>query len=163
MPILARASITPSLFDRLTDHEPRHTKEATPPEQLQRELYKAGVARALTSVLNTLQREEDIPEEYELVRQSVLAYGMPDFTTAPMDRDAIRQAVERVIRVFEPRLSRVEVAFEPEPGRRDVEQLLFRFVFRISAVLRLDVGSEPVVYDAVLPKELRRFQVTVGR
>jgi hypothetical protein len=35
--------------------------------------------------------------------------------------------------------------------------------FRISGMLRMDLGLEPVVYDADVPKESRRFQVLPGR
>jgi hypothetical protein len=32
--------------------------------------------------------------------------------------------------------------------------------FRISAFLKADLGNEPVLFDAELPKATRRFQVT---
>jgi predicted component of type VI protein secretion system len=72
-----------------------------------------------------------------------------------MDREAIRRAIERAVRLFEPRLSRVQVTF--------VEGGDLKFSFRISGVLRVDLGLETVVYDAELPKESRQFRVTPGR
>ena len=154
-----------SLFDRLTDLEPLHSREVAPPEWEQRERYKTSVARDLTNLLNTRRSESDIPEEFENTRKSLMAYGMPDYTTAPMDREGIRRSIERVVRLFEPRLSRVEVMLDPEEddGRRESYKVHFRLSFRISGVLRTDIGVEPVVYDASLPKESRRFQVVVGR
>jgi type VI secretion system protein ImpF len=144
-----------SLFDRLTDYEPRNSREVLPPERDQRQEYKASVARDLTNLLNVRRDEGDIPEEFEETRESLAAYGVQDFTTAPMDREAIRRAVERTVRRFEPRLSRVQVT--------EIEGSDFSFSFRISGMLRVDVGTEPVVYDADLPMESRRFRVMAGR
>jgi type VI secretion system protein ImpF len=151
----AKSRVIASLFDRLTDYEPRNSREILPPERDQREAYRASVARDLTHLLNTCRSEADIPEEFEYTRESLAAYGVQDFMTAPMDREAIRRAVERTVRRFEPRLSRVQVT--------DVEGGDFTFSFRISGMLRVDVGVEPVVYDAELPTESRRFRVKPGQ
>lgn len=148
-------AILASLFDRLTDYEPRNSREALPPEWEQLRQYKLGLARDLTNLLNIRRSESDIPEEFEATRQSLAAYGLQDFTTAPVDRDAIRRAMERTIRAFEPRLSRVQVTV--------VEGADFKFSFRISGMLRVENTLEPVVYDAELPKESRHFQVHPGR
>jgi type VI secretion system protein ImpF len=151
---IEKSRVVPSLFDRLTDYEPRNFREILPPERDQLEAHKASVARDLTNLLNSRRSEADIPEEFEYARESLAAYGVQDFTTAPMDRDAIRRAVERSVRRFEPRLSRVQVT--------DLGGDL-TFSFRISGMLRVDLGVEPVVYDAELPTESRRFRVTPGR
>jgi len=150
-----RSTVIASLFDRLTDYEPKNSREVPPPERDQREAHKASVARDLTNLLNTRRSEADIPEEFEYTRESLAAYGVQDFTTAPMDREAIRRAVERTVRRFEPRLSRVQVT--------DVEGRHLTFSFRISGMLRVDLGAEAVVYDAELPTESRRFRVKAGR
>ena len=147
--------IKASLFDRLTDDEPRASREVPPPEWEQLRQNKDGLARDLTNLLNTRRSETDIPEWFERTRQSLAAYGVQDFTAAPMDREAIRRAIKRSIRLFEPRLTRVQVSLEDGGD--------FQFAFRISGMLRLDVGLEPVVYDAELPKESRRFRVRAGR
>src|SRR5580698_3350215 len=103
---LERRSIVASLFDRLTDGEPANSREVPPTEWDQRESYRLSVARDLTNLLNTRLNEADIPEEFELSRDSILAYGLQDFTVAPVDRETVRRGVERTIRRFEPRLSR---------------------------------------------------------
>lgn len=147
--------VIPSLFDRLTDLDPRNSREVPPPEWEQLQQFKDSVARDLTNLLNTRRSESEIPEEFELTRQSLAAYGLQDFTATPMDRDAIRRTIESTIRLFEPRLIRVHVSF--------LESGDFKYSFRISGTLRVDVSLEPVVYDAELPKESRRFQVVTGR
>src|ERR1700680_2871370 len=136
----AKSMVIASLFDRLTDYQPRNSREVLPPERDQRQEFKASIARGLTSLFNIRRNESDIPEEFEQTRESLAAYGLPDFATAPMDREAIRRGVERPGRRFEPRWSRVQVT-EVEGGE-------FTFSFRISGMLRVDLGVEPVVYDA---------------
>jgi type VI secretion system protein ImpF len=148
-------AIIGSLLDRLTDFEPRNSREIAPPEWEQLREFKNSVARDLTSLLNTRRSENDMPEDFQYTRESVAAYGIQDFTTAPMDRESIRRAIERSVRIFEPRLARVLVTL--------VEGGDFTFSFRISGLLRTDTGVEPVVYDAELPKESRRFRVLAGR
>jgi type VI secretion system protein ImpF len=147
--------IAASIFDRLTDYDPRNSREVAPPEGEQVRSHKESVARDLTSLLNTRRSQADIPEEFVYTRESLAAYGVEDFTTAPMDRESIRRAIERTVRIFEPRLSRVQVVL--------VEGGDFTFSFRILGMLRIDAGLEPVVYDADLPKESRRFRVIPSR
>jgi type VI secretion system protein ImpF len=144
-----------SLFDRLTDYEPRNSREVPPPEWEQLREHKHSVARDLTNLFNTRRSEADIPEQFEFTRESLAAYGVQDFTTAPMDREAIRRAIQRTVRLFEPRLTRVQVSVE-DSGE-------FKFSFRIFSMLRVDVRLEPVVYDAELPVESRRFRVMATR
>jgi type VI secretion system protein ImpF len=151
----AKSMVVASLFDRLTDYEPRDSREILPPERDQREAHKASVARDLTNLLNTRRSETDIPEEFEYTQESLAAYGVQDFTVAPMDREAIRRAVERAVRRFEPRLNRVQVT--------EVEGGDFTFAFRITGMLRVELGLEPVVYDADMPTASRRFRVNPGR
>jgi type VI secretion system lysozyme-like protein len=145
-----------SLFDRLTDAHPRDTREVPPPVYEQLREHKNTVARDLTNLLNTRRNENDIPEEFQLTRQSLAGYGVQDFTTAPMDREAIRTAIERTIRVYEPRLTRVQVTLDESSNGLE-------FLYRISGMLRVNVGLEPVVYDAKLPSESRRFRVIANR
>jgi len=147
--------VAQSLFDRLTDYDPRNSREVPPPEWEQLRAHKESVARDLTNLLNVRRSDKDIPEDFVYTRESLAAYGVVDFTTAPMDREDIRRAIERAVRLFEPRLSRVQVIV--------IEGGDLRFSFRISAILRIEVGMEPVVYDADLPKDSRRFQVMPGR
>lgn len=142
-----------SLFDRLTADQPNLRDAASPEGDLR--THEQSVARDLTNLLNVRRSELDIPEEFVQTRESVAAYGIEDFTTAPMDRESIRRAIERTVRLFEPRLSRVQVTL--------IDRGDLKFFFRISALLRMDTGMEPVVYDADLPKESRRIRVMPGR
>ena len=143
------------LFDRLTDENPRVSREVPPNEWERMAAFKKSVARDLTNLLNTRINEADFPEEYKQVRQSVAAYGVQDYSRSPVEKDDIRRSIERAISRFEPRLTRVQVQVK-EGGPLELH-------FRISAYLKADLGSEPVLFDAELPNQTRRFQVSEDR
>lgn len=155
MPAPREQTVAASLFDRLTDYDPRNSREAPPPRSEQFQNYKEGVARDLTNLLNVRRSDADIPEAFPYTRESIAAYGVQDFTTAPIERDEIRRSIERTVRIFEPRLSRVQVSL--------IEAGVFNVAFRITGLLRIITGLEPVVYDADLPKDARRIRVISGR
>ena len=146
-----------SLFDRLTDNNPKATKEVPPNEwQLLADL-KSGIAHDLTNLLNTRISEDDIPQEFSEIRDSILAYGVQDFAVSPLDRESIKQSIERSIRVFEPRLSRVKVEW------LESHSSALKLHYRIWAFLRADYGNQPLVFDAELPAETRQFKVNADR
>jgi len=147
-----------SILDRLVDENPTASRDL-PGNRLQsmRDLERA-VARDLEAMLNTRRETlEDLPPEYHELNQSLLVYGLPDFTIMTMleqqDRNRIRRAVEQTIATFEPRLERVRVSLEfageQERGVR----------FRIDALLKVEPASEPVTFDAVLQLNTQEYQV----
>jgi type VI secretion system protein ImpF len=140
-----------SLFDRLTDKEPRQSREVDLSIGDQMREFKDGVARDLTCLLNTRRNGADIPAEFVLTNESLAAYGIPDFGPVSVDREVIRRSIERTVRLFEPRLTRTQVVLD-EGGQSKLS-------FRIFGVLRTTIGMEPVAYDAELPLESRRFRV----
>jgi type VI secretion system lysozyme-like protein len=100
-------------------------------------------------LLNT-RREflEGAPPEYKEVNNSLLMFGLPDFTSYsllnPEHRKLIRRAVEEALNKFEPRLKSVQVTLE-SPSKFDAA-----LHFRIDALLRLDPAPEPITFDAAL-------------
>ena len=155
MPVPTGSQIVLSIFDRLTDENPRQSRELPVTEWEQMAALKNSVARDLGTLLNTRISLADIPEEFEQVRESVAAYGVEDYTRSPVEKDGIRRSIERAVRAFEPRLTRVQVEL------LSVSALELRF--RIVASLKADLGNEPVVFDAALPKETRHFKVKEER
>jgi type VI secretion system protein ImpF len=147
--------LVPCLFDRLTDFEPRTRRDVPLTGWEQMEAIKASVARDLTNLLNTRRSEWDIPEEFTNTNESIAAYGIQDFTASPVNAEEMRRAIDKAVRTFEPRLTHVSVEMRT---RSD-----FELEFRIVAMLRINVRSEPVVFDTILPKHSRRFQVVEGR
>ncbi|MGH8013244.1 MAG: type VI secretion system baseplate subunit TssE [Candidatus Binataceae bacterium] len=156
----ARNEIVPSLLDRLIDDHPELSHEPLSSRFYDVRQLEASVARDLESMLNTRQeRLEELAAEFVETGKSLLAYGLPDFTTynllAPDDRNRLRRAIENAIARFEPRLQRVRVSMET-PNQTD-----HSLRFRIEALLRVDPATEPVTFDTIL--QLQTQEYTVAR
>lgn len=140
--------ITLSLLDRLTDHAMGSRQDSPLDRRKAKEALKASLWRDLTYLLNTRRREEEVPEEFNEANQSLLTYGLPDFSRYslknPGDLSRLRRAIEGAIRRFEPRLENVKVTFE-EP-----EETAPALHFRVDGLLRIDPAPEPVSFETLL-------------
>jgi type VI secretion system protein ImpF len=136
------------LLDEVFEDALHKMRKPSPSSVSLREV-KRSVSRDIEVLLNT-RREllEGTPSEYKEVPNSLLMFGLPDFTSLsilnPEHRKLIRQSVEEALNKFEPRLKSVQVTLEP-PRKFDAA-----IHFRIDAMLRLDPGPEPVTFDAAL-------------
>jgi type VI secretion system protein ImpF len=147
---MARAPVTsllrPTVLDRLL--QPPGTR-AFPAIGL-REL-KAAVARDLEALLNTTSLLSDSAELAELpeARESILAYGIPDFSNAswrnPSEARRICRDIEAAVRTFEPRLVSDSVRVVMQQGDPSSDMKLR---FRIEGTLRVEPISEPVSFDS---------------
>jgi type VI secretion system protein ImpF len=145
-------SVSLSLLDRLAEPEGR----SSPWEDLRQ--FKASLCRDLAGVLNTRRTEHDFPAEYEQCKNSLLNYGVVDFTsynlTNAIEQEQLRRSMERAIRQFEPRLSRVTVHVEaPDPLKPVLK-------FQISAILRAELIPEEVLFDVTVHRDSRKVAVT---
>ena len=148
--------LLPSVLDRLLDDEPDVAREvARNRSQVLREL-KQSVRRDLENLLNTRFRCKGHPAHLDELEQSLVNYGIPDFTGANLgsaqDRERYRRVLEATIRTFEPRLKNVAIRFSDTGDQ--VERLLH---FRIDAVLRAE--ESPVVYDTSLEPSTGTIEV----
>ncbi len=160
-PIRSDQPLVPSVLDRLLDEAPETTSEPVKNRaQLLRDL-KLAVRRDLEHLLNTRRRNITPPDELVELADSLLTYGIPDFSgTGPgseEDREAFARTVEQIIRENEPRLVKVAVilAEDPQPGDRTLR-------FRIDALLRADPAPEPVMFDSTLEPATTQFAVKGG-
>src|ERR1700719_81349 len=111
-----------SLLDRLTDLAPDSKREARSSPWDEMREFKASLCRDLTALLNTRRAEEDFPPAYVEATNSLLSFGVADFTSYnlknSLEQERVRRSIERAIREFEPRLARVTVTLdEPDPAR----------------------------------------------
>ncbi len=102
----------------------------------------ASVIDHLIKILNT--RQGSAPTAPDL--------GMPDFTSlvGSLDADSLpemEQTLTQVITRYEPRLTAVQVDFEPQPDKP------FMVAFRLAAKVRLDAREVPVVFETVLDSD----------
>lgn len=156
----AEQDLVPSVLDRLIDTEPGVSTEPKVNRAVRLAQLKEAVKRDLEWLLNTKRMAIEIPADLRHLHASLLTFGLPDFTHAslnrPDDTRALKQAVEAVVRRFEPRLKGVTVtlleAREFERGLR----------FRIDAQLDVDPAPEAVSFDSVLDLTSKSFAINPG-
>ncbi|HJZ57389.1 MAG TPA: type VI secretion system baseplate subunit TssE [Gemmataceae bacterium] len=160
-PIRSDQPLVPSVLDRLLDDNPEVSSEpAKNRAQLLRDM-KLSVRRDLENLLNARRRNLVPPPGLSELADSLLSYGIPDFSgTGPAtakDREAFCRVIEGIIRENEPRLVRVavELAANPEAADRTLR-------FRIDALLRADPAPEPVIFDSTLEPATTQFELTGG-
>ena len=150
--------VTLSIMDRLTDLEPDSKKEARTSFWEEIRELKASLCRDIAAVLNTRRAERDFDPGYEEATNSLLTFGVVDFTSYNLlngiEQEQVRRSIEHAIRQFEPRLARVTVSME-EPN-----SLKPMLRFQISALLRIDSIAESFVFDVTLPRDSRRIAVS---
>ena len=118
--------LQPSLLDRLTDNEPKKSKESRDKRVMSLQQIREAVERDLASLLSAgcLETTKDL-EAYPEVRHSVLNYGIHDLsgaTVADANTEDIERMLHRAINDFEPRILpnslRVRVTTNPDEMRR---------------------------------------------
>ena len=155
-----QAGISLSLLDRLLDLQPESREEAQPNSWEQLRTFKVSLCRDLSALLNTRRAEQDFDPAYEEAANSLLSFGITDFTSynlkSGVEQEQVRRSIERAIRQFEPRLARVSVSIEEPDPLRPILQ------FQIEALLRIGPAAEPVVFDVRLHRDSRRMAVSGG-
>jgi type VI secretion system protein ImpF len=138
--------VIPSLLDRLIDSDYKTPRDVSVSRAESLRELKAAVQRDLEHLLNARNPNWDLDSAYTEAGQSVIAYGMPDFSSLvmPNDERRLRLMVEAAIRTFEPRLTGVTTALlEPSADRR--------VQLRIDGRLLIDPSPEAVSFDMVMP------------
>ena len=148
--------ISLSVLDRLIDFEPEARQEAPASRSKSLRQLKQAIRRDLEWLLNTRLAWQP-PEELPLLRDSLLSWGLPDFSTLSVrnadDQQTLVHALESTLRRFEPRLQDVAVSLAQTS---DVERAMR---FRIEARLRIDPVPEPVTFDTTLQLGSGNFAV----
>ena len=133
--------LLPSLLDRLIDDEPDVTTEPAWQQSQDLREYQLAVLRDVENLLNSRPTRTELADGLPEVAQSVLTYGMPDFTSIGIsgldDRERLRRAVQRTVQRFEPRLRNVRAILH-EPENR------FERSLRLTVEAMLHVDPEPV-------------------
>jgi type VI secretion system protein ImpF len=157
-PIRTDQPLVPSVLDRLIDDDPLVSTELQRNRsQLLREM-KLSVRRDIENLLNSRRRNLIPPPRLVELAQSLLTYGVADFSgTGPAtakQREAFCRSLEDVIRKNETRLLevQVELASNPQPGDRTLR-------FRIDALMKADPAPEPVIFDSALEPVTNTFAI----
>lgn len=108
---------------------------------------REGLRRDLEALLNTRHRMLGLPVELDMLEGSLLDYGVDDFTNESHASEEFREtfveAIERLLRRFEPRLGRFEVTVLSDP-----DQLDRTLRFRISGVVTLSGARQELQFDS---------------
>jgi len=146
-----------SVLDRLIDYEPEISREPVASRSKNLRQLKQSVRRDLEWLLNTRQLATGVPPELKEVTDSVVAFGLPDFTALSIDnaddQKLIKREIEEAVRRFEQRLESVVVSIEPvQPTERVLR-------FRIDGRLKIDPAPEPITFDTVLQLGSGEYEV----
>jgi type VI secretion system protein ImpF len=118
----------------------------------------AAVLRDLENLLNTVHTARDIPSEFPEVRDSVVAYGLPDLASmeaiSSEQRATIGKTIRATIERFEPRLRRVRVTLLKQD-----DEVRMSLKFRIDARLAVDPAPD-VAFDTILEVGTGKYLVT---
>ncbi|MDG3005787.1 type VI secretion system baseplate subunit TssE [Paludisphaera mucosa] len=148
-----------SLWDRLTNPDllVGESSDATATSRLDR--LRREVLAHVEWILNARCCVGAAIEGSEILRSSLVGYGLPDIsglrTGDPRDRGQLERMIEDVIRRFEPRLKDVRVEFNA--AARDAASTTLNY--RVSAVIKVKPIAQPILFDTVLELGGRAFQV----
>jgi type VI secretion system protein ImpF len=135
--------VTQSLIDRLTDQEQwPETRTASI------SMYRESLKRDVEWLLNTRQPVIPDLEGYPATAASVLNFGLPDIHSfdgsAGREHNALTVALEKCIRVFEPRINQARVFLT----RTDL--LSRSLMFHIEGQIIYENMNEEIKFDTVL-------------
>jgi len=154
--------LRPSLLDRLIDNEPGVSTEPQWRRVQNLREFEDGVLRDLAALLNTRQSHAPSSEDFREMNQSVLTYGLPDFTASGAqnmdDIEQLRRCVEAAIERFEPRVRQVSVRLlETTEGDREGRKL--RMV--IEGMLWVEPDPQPILLDTEIEPISGQCQIKV--
>ncbi|MEQ9408264.1 MAG: type VI secretion system baseplate subunit TssE [Fuerstiella sp.] len=153
-----RSTIRLSLLDRLIDHDPTTSTEVPPDDTEKLRIIQQALRRDLECLLNTRYRCVAWPPELNQIDNSLINYGIPDFTAASLnaaeDSSVLLKAIRQAIDLFEPRL--VEVRVTPVPNEHSYDRT---FRFRIEGVLIVAGARHLVQYDSSMVAATGQFDV----
>ena len=151
---VSEQTLLPSVLDRLID--PNSLGTSSQPWYSIDQLMNA-VKRDIIALLNSRQTHQGLLDDYPECRESLLTFGLPDFTTldasTAVRRADIGRQLEDVIRRFEPRLRDVRVTLT-EPV--DVRQRTLRY--RVEAMMNIDAAPN-VAFEVILELATGQYDV----
>jgi type VI secretion system protein ImpF len=150
--------LQPSLLDRLADDAPDQTVESREERVLSFGKLKQSVVRDLQWLLNAgrLESDQDL-SAFPQVKQSVLNYGIPDFTgttAGNTDPSALARILRQAILDFEPRILRPSLKVRAKAGGEHNT-----LIFEIEGELWSQPLPERLYLKTILDLELGSIEV----
>ena len=153
-------TVQQSVLDRLLDFEPRLAGD--PPLSWSDSVNRLrdAVRRDIEWLLNTRRISEPASADFPEVQASLYHFGLPDISSLSRDSsetpETLRRRIEECIRLFEPRLTAVQVLTR-ETAASDVHHAMH---FSIQAILDMEPNPERVTFDTVLEVGSGEFSIT---
>lgn len=144
--------LQPSLLDRLTDDAPARTDESREARVISAQRLRECVIRDLSWLLNCTHRGAGLlPDAAPRVADSVLNYGVPDFTgvaRSGLDASRLERELRTAILAFEPRLiaDTLRVQVRVDGGRMDGRALVFD--------IQSEMWAQPIPLNLYLKTEV---------
>lgn len=117
-----------TLLDLLIDNDPKSGIETRLSDSQRETALRESVEMDIAGLLNTRHWLGTWPPELELLRFSILNYGLPDVSGAAIDSKAVQNVLSQTVRmtleVFEPRLSNIKVVLTTGIGERGAQLLI---------------------------------------
>lgn len=152
-------TVRQSVLDRLIDTEPRLSGDRPMSWSESVSRLRESVKRDIEWLLNTRRTPEPASDDFPEVQASIYHFGIPDISSLNRDSketpEKLRRQIEECIRVFEPRLTNVQV--QVRDGDNDPHHEL---LFSIYALLDIEPNPERVQFDTVLEVGSGEFSVT---
>ncbi len=152
-------SAKPSILDRLIDTQPDQKSELPWSNAERLQIIRKGIRRDVQDLLNSRFRCVAWPPQLDELDESLLNYGLPDFTAAGLnlarEPEILLEAVRRALNTFEPRLTDVRVKLTDE--NYHIDRTLR---FRIDAVLLIENQRIPMHLESAV--ETRTGQFNIG-
>ncbi len=159
--------LLPSLFDRLTDEEPRRKKEARPERAVNLDQYRRAVLRDVLFLLNTCNLQAETMENHlpENVRSSTINYGIPPLSGvnfSDIEWQDVTQHIKQAIIDFEPRLDEksLQVIANAEDDNND--SLHNKLIIEIKGHLKLNPYPKEFLLRTSMDIETGLFNLLEG-
>lgn len=109
------------LLSRLMDYEPENICDVDEKRYISFTQLQEDIKQNLENILNTRLMLLDADPQLTEVKQSVLHYGIPDFTQqyamVKAQQKVLCQRIEKAINHFEPRLQQVSIMLAENPDK----------------------------------------------
>ena len=162
-----RNQLLPSLFDRLTDEEPRKKKEARPDQAINIDQYRQAVLRDILYLLNTCNLQAETMEQHlpRNVRSSTLNYGIPPLSGvnfSDIEWQDVEQNIKQAVIDFEPRIDSksLQVIVNTEDDNNDA--LHNKLIIEIKGHLKLNPYPKEFLLRTSMDIETGLFNLLEG-
>lgn len=137
------------LLTRLIDDNPDSEHDTQFSPLIPVDALQQDIKQNLEAILNTRVNVFQLPDNQTELSQSILAYGLPDFSTLTIagqqHQEELCQTIENVITQFEPRLQKVSVT-ELEQDNDSTRTLRLQ----IRAEINLKPNPKPTMFETNL-------------